>query len=66
MCYDRELPYRRAPRDRVYSSFTFDIDSGLYVAGALFDTVFMNFDEEGQPVFVNDCELTRKGTLDER
>lgn len=47
----------RAPRDRRYNSFTFDIDSGLYVAGALFDTVFMNFDDEGVPDFVNDCEF---------
>lgn len=55
-CFDRELPYTRKPRDRRYNSFTFDIDTGLYVAGALFDTVFMNFDDDGQPVFVNDCE----------
>lgn len=55
ICIDRELPTTRIPRDRRYGSFTFDIDSGFYVAGALFDTVFMNFDEEGVPVFVNDC-----------
>jgi cleavage and polyadenylation specificity factor subunit 1 len=43
------------PKDRRYAAITFDFDSGLYVAGALHDTVFMNFDEDGQPVFVNDC-----------
>ena len=56
MCLDRELPYARAPRDRRYGTLTFDLDSGLYVAGTLFDTVFMNFDEDGQPVFTNDCK----------
>ncbi|KAL8292101.1 hypothetical protein RQP46_001567 [Phenoliferia psychrophenolica] len=54
VCFDREMPYVRVPRDRRYAAFTFDLDSGLYVCGALFDTVFMNFDDEGKPVFVND------------
>ena len=56
VCFDREMPYVRVPRDRRYAAFTFDLDSGLYVCGALFDTVFMNFDDDGKPVFVNDCE----------
>lgn len=56
VCFDRELPCTRLPRDRRYGSFTFDLDSGLYVAGALFDTVFMNYDDEGNPVFSNACE----------
>lgn len=55
VCFDRELPFTRVPKDRRYAAITFDFDSGLYVAGALHDTIFMNFDEEGQPVFVNDC-----------
>ncbi|KAK4697553.1 cleavage and polyadenylation specificity factor subunit 1, partial [Phenoliferia sp. Uapishka_3] len=54
VCFDREMPYVRVPRDRRYAAFTFDLDSGLYVCGALFDTVFMNFDDDGKPVFVND------------
>ncbi|KAI5476013.1 cleavage and polyadenylation specificity factor subunit 1 [Pseudohyphozyma bogoriensis] len=59
ICFDREMPYLRVPRDRQYAQFTFDIDSGLYVAGALFSTEFMNFDEEGKPIFVDDTpELT--------
>lgn len=59
VCFDRELPFSREPKDRRYASITFDLDSGLYVAGALHDTVFMNFDEDGQPVFTNDCEYLR-------
>lgn len=59
LCYDRELAYDRVPRDRRYSAVAFDIDSGLYAAGALFDTEFMNFDDEGQPVFTPDGECTR-------
>lgn len=55
MCIDREMPYTKIARDRRYGSFTYDMDSGLYVAGGLFDTVFMNFDDEGVPVYVNDC-----------
>lgn len=55
VCFDREMPYVRVPRNRRYAAFTFDLDSGLYVAGALFETVFMNFDDDGKPVFVNDC-----------
>lgn len=57
ICLDRDLPYVHIPRDRRYASITFDIDSGLYVAGALFDTTFLSFDEEGEPAFVPDCNL---------
>lgn len=52
------MPYTRVPKDRRYAGLTFDLDSGLYVAGALYDTVFMNFDEEGQPVFTNECTFS--------
>lgn len=54
-CFDRELPFTRIPRDRRYGSVVFNQPSGMYVGGAVFDTEFMNFDEEGVPVFVNDC-----------
>ncbi|SCZ90601.1 BZ3500_MvSof-1268-A1-R1_Chr9g10894 [Microbotryum saponariae] len=54
VCFDREMPYQRVPKDRRYAAVTFDLDSGLYVAGALYDTVFMNFDDEGKPVYVNE------------
>ena len=56
VCFNTEVPYTRVPKDRRYAAVTFDFDAGLYVAAALYDTVFMNFDEEGQPVFVSDCE----------
>lgn len=62
-CFDRELPYTRVPKDRRYASISFDIDSGLYVGGAIFSTVFMNFDEEGQPVFNQDCECTSESGM---
>ncbi|KAM0749012.1 hypothetical protein T439DRAFT_382097 [Meredithblackwellia eburnea MCA 4105] len=61
-CFDREMPYIRIPRDRRYAALTFDIDSGLYACGALYDTEFMNFDDEGKPVFVGDSPYITKPT----
>ena len=57
VCFDREVPFTRIPKDRRYASVAFDLDSGLYVAGGLYDTVFMNFDDEGQPVFADESKL---------
>lgn len=58
VCFDREVPFTRVPKDRRYASVAFDLDSGLYVTGGLYDTVFMNFDDEGQPVFSDDSKST--------
>ncbi|KAK4054607.1 mRNA cleavage and polyadenylation factor subunit [Microbotryomycetes sp. JL221] len=54
ICFDREIPYTRVRKDRHYAGLAFDLDSRLYVGGAIFDTEFMLFDDEGKPVFVND------------
>lgn len=56
VCFDREVSFTRIPKDRRYASVAFDLDSGLYVAGGLYDTVFVNFDDEGQRVFTDDCK----------
>ncbi|KAM0789430.1 hypothetical protein ACM66B_000255 [Microbotryomycetes sp. NB124-2] len=54
ICVDADIPYTRIRKDRRYAGIAFDLDSGLYVGGALFESDFMLFDDEGKPVFTND------------
>ncbi|GAA5965654.1 hypothetical protein JCM3765_000915 [Sporobolomyces pararoseus] len=50
-CINFELPLTFIRKGRVYSYLSFDLDSGLYVAGSLNQTNFVAFDDEGVPVF---------------
>ncbi|GAA5925405.1 hypothetical protein JCM1841_002835 [Sporobolomyces salmonicolor] len=48
---DAPMPYTHVPKNRAYAYLTFDLESGLYVAGTLNETRFVAFDEDGQVVW---------------
>ncbi|GAA5916679.1 hypothetical protein JCM5296_000765 [Sporobolomyces johnsonii] len=51
LTFDAPMPYTHVPKDRTYAYLTFDLESGLYVAGTLNETRFVAFDEDGQVVW---------------
>ncbi|GAA5885680.1 hypothetical protein JCM16303_003111 [Sporobolomyces ruberrimus] len=45
------MPLTSIQKDRTYAYLTFDLDSGMYVAGTLNETRFVAFDDDGVPVY---------------
>jgi hypothetical protein len=50
------MPLTSIQKDRTYAYLTFDLDSGMYVAGTLNETRFVAFDDDGVPVYKDSGE----------
>jgi cleavage and polyadenylation specificity factor subunit 1 len=56
--YERELAWSRVGEGRTYTNLVYDPPSQAFVAASVFDPPFGLFDDEGNPTWTPECNVS--------